>query len=78
MHGKDVSIGCIAIGDHAIEEVFTLVSKVGLPNTKLIIMPNDLRKEKPVTDIKTTPAWTSELYKTIEKELKDMNIVENK
>jgi hypothetical protein len=34
-------------------------------------MPNDLRKEKPLTDMKNNPVWTSELYKMIEKEVKE-------
>ena len=43
IHGKDVSIGCVALGDRAIEELFTLVAETGHAKVKVIIAPNDLR-----------------------------------
>ena len=43
VHGGNASIGCIAIGDEAIEEVFWIAAKVGLKNTVVIIAPRDFR-----------------------------------
>lgn len=44
IHGKDATIGCIPIGDDAIEDVFYLVSAVGLENVGVVIAPYDMRK----------------------------------
>jgi murein L,D-transpeptidase YafK len=39
VHGGAASIGCIAIGDPAIEEVFALVARTGVERTRIIIAP---------------------------------------
>ena len=44
IHGKAASIGCIAIGDEAIEELFYTVHKVGSKNVQVLICPYDFRK----------------------------------
>lgn len=69
IHGNDVSIGCIAIGDTAIEELFVLVYKTGLQHVKVIIAPNDLRTERPLKDINKPPRWLPTLYKNISQAL---------
>ncbi|WP_237582777.1 L,D-transpeptidase family protein [Photobacterium halotolerans] len=68
IHGKADSIGCLAIGDSAVEELFTLVGKIGKDNVEVVIAPHDPRKNpiRPVSD--TSPAWISELYASIESE----------
>ncbi|MDD3118270.1 MAG: L,D-transpeptidase family protein [Victivallales bacterium] len=43
IHGKAVSIGCIAIGDPGIEAVFYAVGRVGMDHTRVIIAPYDMR-----------------------------------
>jgi len=64
IHGKNLSIGCVAIGDTAIEELFTLVADTGTPKVQLILSPNDLRvASAPITQ--TTPLWIVQLYQTI-------------
>lgn len=64
IHGNAVSIGCVAVGDRAIEELFVLVAEIGHARVKVIIAPNDLRVAGPVlhTD---SPSWVTELYRTI-------------
>jgi hypothetical protein len=64
IHGSNVSIGCVAIGDAAIEQVFTLVADTGLGRTQLVIAPSDLRVSSPSIS-ETTPAWIVNLYSTI-------------
>lgn len=44
IHGGASSVGCIAIGDRAIEELFTLVNLTGTQNVQVYIFPNDARK----------------------------------
>ncbi len=60
VHGKALSVGCLAVGDTAIEELFYLVAKNGLSNTKVIIAPCDLRKYAP-PKLETPIEWYGEL-----------------
>lgn len=69
LHGKAFSVGCLAVGDKAIDELFLLVYRVGLHNTKVIIAPNDLRKGKAETPLFAQPRWLPELYKQLAQEL---------
>lgn len=65
LHGKSMSVGCLAIGDHAIDQLFLLARRVGLGHVKLIIAPNDLRTDKPATSSFAQPRWLPDLYKQI-------------
>ena len=69
LHGKSFSVGCLAVGDKAIDELFLLVYRVGLAHVKVIISPNDLRHSKPATPTFAQPRWIPELYKQIAQEL---------
>jgi murein L,D-transpeptidase YafK len=69
IHGKDVSIGCIALGDEAIEELFSLVSKVGKQNVEVIVAPVDFRARKELPRLRYEPPWLPELYDSIRKAL---------
>ena len=66
IHGGAASRGCLAIGDPAIEELFVLVAKVGLDNTKVIIAPHDPRQRSIFPIPRGLPDWTNELYHRIE------------
>jgi len=61
IHGASASIGCLAMGDSAIEELFVLVVDVGPENADVYIAPTDLRTE-PSPSIRSGPAWLPELY----------------
>ncbi len=61
IHGKAASIGCLAMGDEAIEELFTLTHDVGTANVMVIIAPCDLRTISP-PEIPDAPAWAPVLY----------------
>jgi hypothetical protein len=70
IHGKAKSVGCIAIGDKAIEELFVLVAKMGIENAKIVIAPNDLRRWEPwLHATEPYPSWLPELYDAISQEL---------
>ena len=43
IHGSSVSVGCLAMGDPAIEELFVLAAETGLENIKVILSPVDFR-----------------------------------
>jgi hypothetical protein len=61
IHGKDATIGCIPIGDDAIEDVFYLVSAVGLENVGVVIAPYDMRKGRVAELEQSKLPWYPEL-----------------
>jgi len=68
IHGKDCSIGCLAMGDEAAEDLFIIAEKTGIQNINVILAPEDFRI-KPLPADLPPPKWTSELYMRIKKEL---------
>lgn len=73
IHGKNLSVGCLAVGDLAIDQLFILARRVGLNHIQVIIAPNDLRKGKASTSSFAQPRWLPELYKQIAESLKPFN-----
>jgi L,D-transpeptidase catalytic domain len=73
IHGKAVSIGCVAVGDRAIEELFTLVAETGHSRVKVVIAPNDLRTRGPIFH-EPTPRWAGELYRIVAAALRDFPV----
>lgn len=69
IHGKAASIGCLAMGDETIEELFVLAAHVGKENIKIVIAPRDPRVLPLDTDSEFLPAWTGELYEQISSEI---------
>ena len=67
IHGRDVSIGCIALGDQAIEELFYTAIKLGKERFRVMIAPYDLRRE----GIRKTETreWVIERYKRLKTEM---------
>lgn len=63
IHGKAVSIGCLAMGDEVAEELFVLASDIGHRNIEVAIAPQDPRKNV-LTPIPELP-WTEELYQNL-------------
>lgn len=68
IHGKAVSVGCLAMGDEVIEELFTLVHKVGRPNVKVVITPTD-PDLSPLKVPEGSAEWVPLLYQNIEAEI---------
>jgi len=64
IHGKAVTVGCIPIGDEAIEDLFTLVAEVGVKKVKAILAPCDFRAgaEAPAID---GIGWEDDLYELL-------------
>lgn len=66
LHGKGGSVGCIAVENEAIEEIFYLTAKVGIEHTRILIYPYDFRSSPPPEN--TTPPWLHERYLQLESE----------
>lgn len=61
IHGKAASVGCVAIGDPAIEELFTLVYRIGKNNARVLIAPVDPRRFN-IKKAPHDPEWVTPLY----------------
>ena len=73
IHGGNGSIGCLAIGDPAVEEIFAVVSRVGTEHAQVIVSPVDLRRVDPAlasAKAEQRPSWVRSLYGSIAIELK--------
>jgi hypothetical protein len=64
LHGRVVSIGCLAMGDRAIENLFVLVADVGLEHVQIVIAPRDPRQGVALQPVPGLP-FTRELYQRI-------------
>ena len=68
LHGNEVSIGCIAVGDRAVEPLFYLAAQLPRDAIRLVIAPWDLR----VRDFPTAArGWVRELYAELAEALAD-------
>jgi len=64
IHGNAVSIGCLAMGDRAAEDLFVLAADTGIRRIDVVIAPVDLRvREAPSGG--SLPAWVPRLYEQI-------------
>ncbi len=63
IHGKAVSVGCLAIGDEAIEELFVLVATIGMDKVTVILAP---QQDMQTVDISApVRPWVPALYADI-------------
>ena len=69
IHGNAVSIGCLAMGDEAAEDLFVLAADTGLKNISVLLTPVDFRTGKRVPSSVPLPAWTEKLYADLRTEL---------
>ncbi|TAL39790.1 MAG: hypothetical protein EPN93_00670 [Spirochaetes bacterium] len=74
IHGRDYSEGCLAVGDRAIEELFTLAARTGPGKIKVIIGPQRFENGIPVRS--GLPGWTEALYAEIERAIRDAGLTE--
>ncbi len=69
IHGKTLSIGCLAMGDEAIEELFCAVARIWPSQVTVVIAPRDMRRRRAPDPPPSAPAWTAGLYGAILDEL---------
>lgn len=67
IHGSNGSVGCLAMGDRGIEDLFVLVADVGASNVSVLIAPVDPRTSPMPAVIEGAPSWLPELYTQIKK-----------
>ena len=69
IHGSNVSIGCLAMGDEAAEELFILAADTGIKRITVILTPVDFRKGKSLAKETRLPEWAPKLYSQIQTSL---------
>jgi hypothetical protein len=68
VHGSAVSIGCLALGDPAIEELFPLVALADPRERHILIAPHDLRTRPSPP---AAEAWIGDVYRDLTARLGD-------
>jgi len=63
IHGSNVSIGCLAMGDEAAEDIFVLAADTGLKQIRVLLSPVDFR-------VRRLPQDAPSLYQQLAVELK--------
>jgi len=72
IHGGRLSIGCLAMGDEAAEDLFVLAAETGIENISVVLSPVDFRKRSLPASTPETPVWTKGLYASIKDALKPL------
>ena len=72
IHGSCVSVGCLAMGDPAAEDLFVLAADTGISHVTVLIAPVDFRQGKVVPKFIQLPDWTPGLYAQLARELADL------
>lgn len=62
IHGGAGSVGCIAVGDSAIEEVFVLAAAVGIERIEVLMCPSAAPEGEIGAE---TPGWVAERYRML-------------
>ena len=69
IHGSSVSIGCLAMGDEAAEDLFILAARVSKERTRIVVSPTDFRAGTAALPRQRLP-WIAELYDALRAELR--------
>jgi murein L,D-transpeptidase YafK len=72
IHGSSVSIGCLAVGDEAAEDLFVLAADTGLQNMTVVLSPVDFRAGAALPKAVKLPDWIGPLYAEIKTRLADL------
>lgn len=70
IHGGSASVGCVAVGDAAVEELFVLAADIGMRQLQVIIAPWDFRVRPPApADGGTQGDWIRTRYAQVATQL---------
>jgi len=70
IHGSAVSVGCLAMGNQAAEDLFVLAAETGIRHIEVILSPLDFRVHKEAVPQAGAPDWLEGLYQRIGNELR--------
>jgi hypothetical protein len=74
IHGSSVSIGCLAMGDEAAEDLFVLAADSNIANVTVVLCPVDFRLGRAVPSQAKLPAWTEGLYAQLKTRLQELPV----
>lgn len=74
IHGSNASVGCLAMGDDSIEEIYVLVSDVGRENVDVILAPCNLAQTKCKIKMTEQPLWLAPLYQRLTEALNKLSL----
>jgi hypothetical protein len=77
IHGNAMSIGCLAVGNPASEELFTLACDTALDHIEVILTPVDFRTETLPPGFTPPCPWITTLYDQIKDRLNSLPTVKN-
>ncbi|MBQ3098800.1 MAG: hypothetical protein IJC66_11670 [Kiritimatiellae bacterium] len=66
IHGGSATVGCIPVGDDAVEEIFYIASAVGIKNISVVIAPYDMRNGRKPELERSPLKWYPGLCREIE------------
>jgi murein L,D-transpeptidase YafK len=69
IHGGRASVGCIAVGDRAIEELFCLVARMWPTEVQVVMAPCDMRSGTAPPPPSGQPEWYPDLRRDIARAL---------
>jgi hypothetical protein len=69
IHGGAGSIGCLAIGDRAAEDLFVLAADANWQQAVIVVSPVDFRRTKLPADYRPPTEWVDRLYAWLRSEL---------
>jgi hypothetical protein len=72
IHGSAVSVGCLAMGDEAAEDLFVLAADTGPQKVEVILSPVDFRSGKPLPNSTELPDWSESVYAPIKSRLREL------
>lgn len=67
VHGSNQSVGCIAVGDAAIEEIFTLAALARVGSRDILVFPADFRKRPDLISLAGDDVEVLALYQDLAK-----------
>lgn len=70
IHGGCASLGCLAMGDPASEELFVLAADTGIESIEVILSPVDFRNGRWRPPGPDTPEWSRSLYTRLAREIR--------
>jgi len=72
IHGRSASIGCMAMGNEAAEDLFILAAETGIEKITVILTPVDLRTTELPALPHPLPEWTAICYDQIKQQLSSL------
>lgn len=71
IHGSNVSVGCLAMGDEAAEDLFILAAQTGIEKMQVLLCPLDFRTNRIPSD-PNRPHWVRARYTQLKTALKQL------